>query len=486
MRKLNKILFVVMMCWNIALFSANSIFYLMGRAGVKEFIAFVSVSGISIASLLISYKKYKDHNIFRYITLLFNIMVYITFVGFSTSYDAYVLGIVISSIYLLYFDTRIVVIISIFVTGVTTGGNIRNFVVGKMSLDNPIDVKSFIITLVLVIGFSILYIYCTITSKKNNELKLLEEKKVSENLKETNDNMLKIANKVKENVIEENVCIDELNQTTESTNEIFSKIAEGNIANAASVKEQTSMTMKITGLIDKVANDTQKAKEASNLSLSGVNKGKKSLQELKNMSSDINDKNSKLFAAIDKFVQSARDVERITAGINEISEQTNLLSLNASIESARAGESGKGFAVVAEEIRKLSDETAALTTNISNLVVMLEKDAQDAHKLIGEVEISVEKENETIDETMDIFSNMEQSIVGLGNDMTGILESTEDVVSYNNSMMEHIKQLSMETDEVTNYIEDIKGLNKINKDKVDITKKLVYELGDFVEELIGK
>ena len=103
MRKLNKILFVVMMCWNIALFSANSIFYLMGRAGVKEFIAFVSVSGISIASLLISYKKYKDHNIFRYITLLFNIMVYITFVGFSTSYDAYVLGIVISSIYLLYF-----------------------------------------------------------------------------------------------------------------------------------------------------------------------------------------------------------------------------------------------------------------------------------------------------------------------------------------------------------------------------------------------
>ena len=67
---------------------------------------------------------------------------------------------------MLYFDTKIVVIISAFVTGVSMGGIVRNFIVGKMSLDNPIDVKSAVVTFVLIMGFCILYIYCTITAKR--------------------------------------------------------------------------------------------------------------------------------------------------------------------------------------------------------------------------------------------------------------------------------------------------------------------------------
>ena len=208
---------------------------------------------------------------------------------------------------------------------------------------------------------------------------------------------MQIAQKVRENVKEENICIEELNKTTDSVNDIFNKIVEGNMSNVISIEEQTDMTNKITGLIDKVAKDTKKAQNMSNISLDGVDKSKKSLAEVKSISGDINEKNKKLFAAINKFIENARNVEKITAGITEISEQTNLLSLNASIESARAGETGKGFAVVAEEIRKLSDETAALTTNISEVVAILEKDAQNAHQIIGEVEEAFERENRRID-----------------------------------------------------------------------------------------
>src|SRR4030095_12120163 len=72
------------------------------------------------------------------------------------------------------------------------------------------------------------------------------------------------------------------------------------------------------------------------------------------------------------------DITAIVDTINLIAERTNLLSLNASIEAARAGDAGRGFAVVAEEIRNLADRSAKATADIAGIIRALQDVAQDA------------------------------------------------------------------------------------------------------------
>lgn len=111
-----------------------------------------------------------------------------------------------------------------------------------------------------------------------------------------------------------------------------------------------------------------------------IDSSQQSLTDIRHLSENTITISEKMKSDMDQLSDVLNNMNEVIGAINNISAQTNLLSLNASIEAARAGESGRGFAVVADEIRSLADETKNLTDNMGQFVASVQQ-AADASTL---------------------------------------------------------------------------------------------------------
>ena len=235
--------------------------------------------------------------------------------------------------------------------------------------------------------------------------------------------------------------------TTDSVAEAVQDIASGASEQAKEVQNSAENAGFITEAIEGVQDSTN---DLNRLASSMKNASESSSESLTNFHESSEVMAAKIVEIAEKIsaTQNAvADINTRVEGISGIAAQTNLLSLNASIEAARAGDAGKGFAVVAEEIRKLADDSENLAREIHDVMETLLTESTSAVKAANEIIEDNKVQQQALANTIESVNGMITDIEKTVDRVAKISGETDTCVSSNKNVSNAMSSLSAISEE---------------------------------------
>ena len=246
---------------------------------------------------------------------------------------------------------------------------------------------------------------------------------------------------------EVNAMAAEINSSSEEISNAVNDIAKG----ASSQAEEIELA---SGRINEMGNVIEHIVESVAVLDETAGHMKKSGDDSLQIVQDLSCSNDRTMDAIDRISKqiyatndSANKISEAVEIITDIASQTNLLSLNASIEAARAGDQGRGFAVVADQIRSLAEQSGSSAQHITSIIGELIKDSEQTVKVMQEVLTIVNEQKEKLEETKTQFANVATGIDNSREETNGIKGQTELCDSARVTVVDIISNLSAISEE---------------------------------------
>ncbi len=264
-------------------------------------------------------------------------------------------------------------------------------------------------------------------------------------------------------------AIDEINEGMSKQSEHAQECVERTNLLSEEMQEVSRVVEEVEGLV----------KETKEM----IGRGMELVQNLGERAQETTKMTGRVGESIELLQKESESINQFVGMITDISEQTNLLSLNASIEAARAGDAGRGFAVVAEEIRKLADDSAKAARKISQNVVQIRTQTVNSVESAKEAEAMVALQTQAVEDAVGVFRDMENRMSQLVDGLKGIVDSTQKADLERNDTLLAVQNISDIIEETASSAEVVRDVVSKLLEKVENLNQTAGVLGENMEEL---
>lgn len=225
-----------------------------------------------------------------------------------------------------------------------------------------------------------------------------------------------------------------------------SEIESGTSSQAIEAENCLEQMALLSEKINALTTNTSAIESISHSTKTYASQGIEIIDQLNKRAKDTQEVTKAVIEGISKLNDESNTIENIVEVISSISDQTSLLSLNASIEAARAGDSGKGFAVVADEIRKLADESMQAVGRISDIITRINSQTVVTVETARRAEQIVGAQQDALVTTVNLFNTINKYV--------------EDLVENLENITNGIEQMSVTKDQTLSAIQSISDVSE--------------------------
>lgn len=476
MHRCNKTAIIAYGIITLALIAAYLIEVIKGSRTIGYYAVFCLLALLPFITCFVMYKKDRESERMKYVMSVgFNIF-YWVIIFTTTSPVAYTYALLIATVLLCYNEEKLTLF---YMIAVSVGNILYVIWAGIKGITTAEELPNIEIRIISLILFSVFLYMASLVVKQNNEAKMQQIEEEKEHTEKLMQQLMTVSERLTDDIhaVTEKMVILEISSS--KTKNSMEEVAQGTSEAVDTIQVQLEKTEEIQQTVQSVTRasdniteyvaDTQRELEAAQ-------------NDIDNLIRHVqlsNEANANVSKELNELYMYTDQMQSIVQMINEVTDQTSLLSLNASIEAARAGEAGRGFAVVASEISSLATQTQQATVDITNLIANISRELEGVVQVINQMIHNAEEQNTVANNAADSFSKIavkngqvEKEALEMGRLVLDLTEAndlivkgietisavTEEVTAHSNETLESTEENNMITSEVGSIVE---GLNEL-------------------------